>query len=222
MSPCKTCDHIENDKNAPPCSQCMLPFNYARAIHDPYMAEGLVNERDIRNTYEQVIKHITIDRLTEPGGKQLEKVCTMCGELRDHKAKGLCAKCYDKLRKRNKIDIKEIQPDSMLFRRAETVTAQSGGTKHDDGKPRWDLLPFDALEQIVKVYTIGVDKYGEKNWQNGISWRRIFGGIMRHMAAWMLGKDMDDESGLPNLAHAGWGILTLLWYAENRKDWNDR
>jgi hypothetical protein len=31
--------------------------------------------------------------------------------------------------------------------------------KHDDGKPRLDLLPFDVLEQVGHVLTFGAEKY---------------------------------------------------------------
>lgn len=30
-----------------------------------------------------------------------------------------------------------------------------------DDKLRWDLLPLDLIEEVVKVYTAGAKKYGE-------------------------------------------------------------
>jgi hypothetical protein len=32
--------------------------------------------------------------------------------------------------------------------------------KHDSGKQRWDFLPFDALNEVVKVYTGGHEVIG--------------------------------------------------------------
>lgn len=36
------------------------------------------------------------------------------------------------------------------------------GRKNDriDGKPRWELLPIEVMEEVVKVYTFGAEKYG--------------------------------------------------------------
>ena len=41
------------------------------------------------------------------------------------------------------------------------------GKKNDyqDGKLRWDLLPLEEIEDIVKLYTAGSIKYGDNNWQ---------------------------------------------------------
>ncbi len=35
-----------------------------------------------------------------------------------------------------------------------------------DKKLRWDLLPLDLIEDVVKVYTAGAEKYGANRWQN--------------------------------------------------------
>lgn len=96
------------------------------------------------------------------------------------------------------------------------------GVKYDEQKLRWDLLPFDSVEDIVKVYTFGAEKYGDENWRAGIKWKRIIAAIFRHLTAFVLGEDIDKESGLPHLSHAGWGILTLLWYSRYRIRFDDR
>lgn len=33
-----------------------------------------------------------------------------------------------------------------------------------DHKLRWDLLPLKLLEEVVRVYTAGAEKYGENRW----------------------------------------------------------
>jgi len=38
------------------------------------------------------------------------------------------------------------------------------GTKYDEDKPRWDLLPFTEVEKVVKVLTMGAKKYADGNW----------------------------------------------------------
>jgi hypothetical protein len=85
-------------------------------------------------------------------------------------------------------------------------------TKHDAAKLPYDLLPSDAVEEIVRVLDFGAGKYGADNWAQGMAWSRPFAALMRHMWAWWRGEDNDPESGLSHLAHAGCCVLFLLAY----------
>jgi len=96
------------------------------------------------------------------------------------------------------------------------------GRKDDGEKLRYDLLPPEALQSVVKVYTFGAKKYSPRNWEKGILWSRIFSGIMRHMWAWYRGEDLDPETGLPHTAHATFGCLALLQYMNTKTDFDDR
>ena len=82
--------------------------------------------------------------------------------------------------------------------------------KHDAGKPRLDLLPFDALEQVGAVLDYGAKKYAARNWEKGLAWGRLLGAALRHLGAWARGANLDAESGLPHLAHAACCVLMLL------------
>jgi hypothetical protein len=85
------------------------------------------------------------------------------------------------------------------------------GQKHDDGKPRWDLLPYDAVAGVVDVLTHGSIKYGPENWRTVPLWdERYFAAAMRHLSAYRRGSFTDDDSGLPHLAHAACCVLFLL------------
>ena len=85
--------------------------------------------------------------------------------------------------------------------------------KHDYGKPKYALLPFDALEEVVKVLNYGEAKYEARNWEKGMSWDRPFSAAMRHLASWWQKReDIDPESGINHLAHACCNILFLLAY----------
>lgn len=94
------------------------------------------------------------------------------------------------------------------------------GVKHDSGKVRVDLLSFEAMEEIAKVMTFGAGKYGDDNWRGGMAWRRLLGAGLRHLFAFSRGENLDPESGLPHLAHAGCCIMFLLEYylTANGKD----
>lgn len=82
--------------------------------------------------------------------------------------------------------------------------------KFDGGKLRYDLIPFEALEQIVAVLTYGAEKYEPENWKT-VEVERYMAAAYRHMAAVSMGEELDADTGLPHLAHAGCCILFMLW-----------
>lgn len=104
----------------------------------------------------------------------------------------------------------------------QTNAASTEGRKHDIGKLPWDLLPPDAVEEIVKVLAFGAEKYGAYNWAKGMAWSRVFAALMRHMWAWWARKGTDPETGLSHLAHAGCCILFLLAYEKRKVGTDDR
>lgn len=86
------------------------------------------------------------------------------------------------------------------------------GRKDDQGKLRYDLVPADALQQLVEVYTMGAAKYGDRNWENGIDYSRIYAAMMRHLQAWWQGEDYDEEDGQHHLASVAWGAFALIHF----------
>lgn len=94
--------------------------------------------------------------------------------------------------------------------------------KHDEGKRRYELLQYDALEEIIKALEYGAKKYSDYNWLKGTEWSRYFGACMRHLTAWWRGESRDPESGLTHLAHAGACILFLITYEQRLLGKDDR
>lgn len=86
------------------------------------------------------------------------------------------------------------------------------GTKHDTGKLRMDLIPPEVEEALAQVLTKGAEKYDDRNWELGIKYSRVYGALRRHLLAWMKGKKIDDEWGLPHLSHAFCCLAFLLTY----------
>src|SRR5208282_5976958 len=80
---------------------------------------------------------------------------------------------------------------------------QPKGLKYDQGKLRWDLIPFKVVEGIVEVLTFGAIKYKADSWQEVEEARsRYFAATMRHLSSWRQGETNDPESGLHHLKHA--------------------
>jgi hypothetical protein len=96
------------------------------------------------------------------------------------------------------------------------------GKKWDKGKLRYDLLPPDALAAVTQIFTDGAAKYGDRNWEQGISWSRCFAAAQRHLWAFWDRQDTDPESGSPHLAHAIVNIMFLLAYQSRGIGTDDR
>ena len=106
--------------------------------------------------------------------------------------------------------------------RRTKVAFSDEGIRHDEGKPRFDLLPGDALFEIVKVFTQGAKKYEERNWEKGMRWGKHYAAMQRHLWKWWNGSSVDEESGLNHLAHAAFGCLALLAYELRKVGEDDR
>lgn len=96
------------------------------------------------------------------------------------------------------------------------------GVKFDAGKARYDLIPGDSLHELAKLYTMGAKKYGDRNWEKGMHWSRIFGAMMRHSWAWFRGERFDPVDGQPHLASVAWCALALLAYEMREVGTDDR
>lgn len=87
-----------------------------------------------------------------------------------------------------------------------------------DDKLRWDLLPMEEIEDIVKVYHAGAKKYGPNNWQNlDNGFERYRAAAARHIMAYLKGERTDKETNVHHLAAAAWNVITMLWYDKHGK-----
>lgn len=96
------------------------------------------------------------------------------------------------------------------------------GRKDDSGKVRLELIPPSLLTAVGTILTFGAVKYAPRNWEQGISWGRVFGALMRHMWAWWKGENTDPETGKSHLWHAGCCIAFLIEYEDTHPEFDDR
>lgn len=95
------------------------------------------------------------------------------------------------------------------------------GIKNDfkDNKLRWDLLPLEELEDIVKVYTEGAKKYADNSWQlltDGYA--RYKAALFRHLVLFEKGEEMDNETGCRHLAQVAWNAIAMLYHSKHKKE----
>lgn len=87
-----------------------------------------------------------------------------------------------------------------------------------DDKLRWELLPLEDVEDIVRVYTAGAKKYGPDQWQNlpdGI--RRYKAALLRHLVEFDKGNEIDKETGCHHLAAVAWNAIAMLHISKQQK-----
>ncbi len=108
----------------------------------------------------------------------------------------------------------------------------TGGKKFDEGKTRLELVPPELLFAVGEILTLGASKYGDRNWERGMKWSRVFGALMRHAWCWWGGRGpttksflfdgVDLESSRSHLWHAGCCIAFLIAYEERSVGEDDR
>jgi hypothetical protein len=106
---------------------------------------------------------------------------------------------------------------------AETIVEdpKTGGRKGRKLAELGAICPR-ALRHLAEVAGFGGRKYERANFLKGYSYSLSYDALHRHLLAFWGGEDVDEESGLPHLAHASWHCLALLAFRERRIGTDDR
>lgn len=114
----------------------------------------------------------------------------------------------------------------------EQLLAGIVGRKNDQEKNRLELFPYDALIAISHVLTFGAKKYGDRNWEKGMRWSRVYAATLRHLFAWFMCDiptkvnyafgEFDEETKFSHLWHAGCCIVFLICYESRQVGIDDR
>src|ERR1700677_2479135 len=87
----------------------------------------------------------------------------------------------------------------------------ANGLRLNNGKLRYDLLEPYAIQELVKVFTKGAEKYSDFNWlDGGMDYSKMLASLKRHIAAFELGEDIDQETQCLHMAQAAWNALALV------------
>lgn len=90
--------------------------------------------------------------------------------------------------------------------------ANDVGKKFDGGKLQWSLLPFDALIGVIERFGKGAEKYGRDNWmQVEDAKNRYFDALMRHLSAYKMGQELDDDPRFQDLKRGKYHLTAALW-----------
>ena len=109
----------------------------------------------------------------------------------------------------------DVYPD----RRVKDLTV---GIKYDEDKPRYDLIPPEALDGLARLFGMGAKKYSDRNWELGMGWSRIFAAMMRHAWKWFRGEAYDEQDGQHHLLSVIFCAMALYTYSVRNKGTDDR
>jgi len=85
------------------------------------------------------------------------------------------------------------------------------------------LFPETAIVYGAMAFLDGALKYGRTNWRAaGVRASIYYDAAKRHLAKWFEGEEIDEDSGLPHLAHAIACIAILIDASESDKLKDDR
>lgn len=113
-------------------------------------------------------------------------------------------------------------PTEEQKKQLEQYWNKQSGIKFDGEKIRPELFPPEAFEALCEVLTKGAKKYGDRNWEQGMSWSRIFGALMRHSWAWMRGQSYDPELKSHHMINVACNAIFLYIYETRKIGMDDR
>lgn len=98
-----------------------------------------------------------------------------------------------------------------------TVTDAETGGRKGQKLAQFSQIPPDVLWELAEHYGKGVNKYpdseeGEPNWQRGYSWRLSVDALGRHLNSFLMGEDIDPETGSSHLIAVIWHAMALRYF----------
>ena len=113
----------------------------------------------------------------------------------------------------------DLRPDTVQikdWKATDEHAVQSPGTKYDQGKLQYTLVPPYALQEVARNLTEGLKKYKERNnWQKveGAE-QRYMDALMRHFEAIRRGEIYDVDSSDPTISHMSAVAVNAMFLLE--------
>lgn len=117
------------------------------------------------------------------------------------------------------IDLRSSTQQMQDWQPTNTITVSENqpiGTKYDQDKLQYSLIPPYALEQIAKNLTVGLKKYKERN-----NWKKVqdaeqryLDALYRHLEAHRRGEVYDPDSSVPNMPHLAAVAVNAMFLLE--------
>lgn len=99
----------------------------------------------------------------------------------------------------------------------DPLVYSTGATREKAKLPRYDLIPVTVLRRLGFRYLEGSEKYGDRNWEKGMSWQDTYNHTIEHLTKFRNGEEPTDD----HLAGAMWGLAALMEYQTTHPELND-
>lgn len=96
------------------------------------------------------------------------------------------------------------------------------GIKNDDNKAKLHMIPEEALIGMAEAFQFGAKKYERFNYKNGLEFTRLSDSLRRHILSFLMGEDLDPESGLHHTKHILANAAMLEFMRIHRPEMDDR
>jgi hypothetical protein len=87
---------------------------------------------------------------------------------------------------------------------------------------RYDLIPWDQMDEVARVYGRGAEKYDDRNWELGVDLSLNFAALHRHLSAFWNGQSVDPETECHHLAAVVFHALAMMRNQTAHPDCDDR
>ena len=94
------------------------------------------------------------------------------------------------------------------------VTNTLTGGKKGSKAERFDLLPWDFISEMARLYGKGAEKYDERNWEKGYDVSLSFAALQRHLTLWWAGENLDSETGMSHLASVAFHAAAMYRFTQ--------
>ena len=117
------------------------------------------------------------------------------------------------------VDLRSSTEQMKSWEPTSTITMHENqpiGTKYDQDKLQYSLIPSHALEQIAKNLTVGLKKYKERdNWKkvDGAE-QRYLDALYRHLEAHRRGEMYDADSSVSDMLHMAAVAVNAMFLLE--------
>ena len=99
------------------------------------------------------------------------------------------------------------------------VNEHGGKRESNKGRGRFDLLPYEGLEELAIWYEDGAEKYGDRNWEKGLSVKDCVNRMVRHSLKAANG--FMDEGPFAHLAAVAWNAIAAITMIKRHPEDND-
>ncbi|KKM00023.1 hypothetical protein LCGC14_1808530 [marine sediment metagenome] len=101
----------------------------------------------------------------------------------------------------------------------------SGAVRSKLDDVRYDLISPQALRRLAATYAEGAEKYGDNNFRKGMEFSNVLNHVLTHIFDYLADEDNHPMyEGIEvedHLAHACWGLMTLMEQEETKPELND-